>query len=209
MVAPCDPYLVKYGPQRVNTQGPSRGSSEPASGPGDAVWQESLLRVDFPTTLTVLIQKAFLGPVCERANLLVGDLLSPMLPSSDLERRLPLRRSHRDIYQTLRPKQACAALQCNRLGVSGPEGKHFRGINTGGSVLPAPEGPMVKFSQEKDRPDAPIRGFRNIPDDVLRSLVQKLSVEDEWADIEISQYMTDEYGGESFAKGSAHISPNR
>ena len=43
----------------------------------------------------------------------------------------------------------------------------------GAAVVPVPEGPKVKFAPDSAHPKAPARGLRNIPVDVLRSLVQK------------------------------------
>ena len=63
-------------------------------------------------------------------------------------------------------------------------------------MLPAPVTPKVKFAHDKDRPKAPMQGLRNIPDDALRSLAQRLPMDEDWAESEIAQYLTDEYGGD-------------
>ena len=67
----------------------------------------------------------------------------------------------------------------------------------GGAVLPGPGGHLVKFSQY-EQPDAPTHGLRNATGELLLSLAHKFSIEGEWAQSEIAQYLTDEYDAALF-----------
>ena len=192
--------LARYLPRRLSKliascRAPSRRGSEPGSEPDYTVCQASVLYMDLPSKLTVLSQKSCADPVVEMAKLLAEPHIASRIQSSELTNGIPLCRTHRDIYQTLRPNQACAALQRNRLGISGPEGKRYCGVHMGGAVAPAPDGPKVKFPNENTHPMAPSQGLRNIPDEVLRSTVQKRSIEVDGAASGISHHLDEEYGG--------------
>ena len=179
----------------ANSRASSQVASEPCSDVDELGCQANMLYMDLPSKLTVLSQQPCGDLVCDKATLVVDDHLASRLPASDLTEGLSLCRTHRDIYQTLRSNQACVALQCNRLGVSGPEGKHYCGQHMGAAVVPAPEGPKVKFESDRDHPKAPAQGLHNIPDEVLKSLVSKLESEEGWTESDIANYLTDEYGG--------------
>ena len=176
----------------------NRPTSEPASEPDDNGCQAGVSHMGLPIKLTALRQKPCDDPVCDPAPLLADDHLASRLPSAELSTGLPLRRAHRGIYQTLRPNQACAVLQCVRLGGVGPRGQTLLRYSNVcvGDGLPAPDGHRVKFPHGEHHPDAPSQGLHNIPNDAQRSPVQKLPDEEEFAGSEIAQRLTDEYGGE-------------
>ena len=117
------------------------------------------------------------------------------LPQSDLDLGLPLCRTHRDIYQAIRPNQVCTVLQCMRLRVSGPKGRHYCNDHMAAAVFPAPTGPKVKFENDPPHPKAPAMGMGDIPGDVLVALVHSMSYKEGLTDPEIADRLTGEYGG--------------
>ena len=63
-------------------------------------------------------------------------------------------------------------------------------------VIPPEEGPKVKFEHDPAHRKAPAIGMENIPDNVLRALVTKMSREEDQSEQEIFSRLTDEYGGD-------------
>ena len=141
---------------------------------------------------------------CENAMLLRGDLEESRLPWSDLDVGHPFPRTHRDIYQTLRPNRACPVLQRIRMGVSGPDGKHFCSTHMSPAVLPAPERPRVQSECDSKHPREPAQCMGNIPDDVLWALASSISDKDGLGDRDIFDHLIEGYGG-SLLRNSLRI----
>ena len=134
----------------------------------------------------------------------MGDFEASRLPKYDLDIWMPLRRTHRDIYQTLRPNQARPGIQLMRLGVYGPDGKHFCPTHMSSAVLPGIDGHMVEFGRNSKQPKAPSQGVWAIPDDVLLALAPSMSDKDGLEDRDIVDHLTEEYGG-ALLRNSARI----
>ena len=188
--------LSKKGstPARIE-QDPSDAPSEPSSDSDDRACQANSLYMDLPHKRTLLRQAACPDSKTELALLVREDREASRLPQSDLDLGIPLCRNHRGIYQAIRSNQVCTALQCVRLGVTGPEGRHYCNDHVAAAVLPVPTGPKVKFEIDPNRPKSPAMGVDNIPDDVLSALINSMSYKEGLTDPEIADKLTSAYGG--------------
>ena len=85
-----------------------------------------------------------------------------------------------------------------RLGVSGPEGKHYCATHMGQALVPPADAPYVKFEFEPRHHKAPAAGMDNSPDNVLKALVHRMSEEEEEeaTDQAIVGKLSDDYGGD-------------
>ena len=88
------------------------------------------------------------------------------LPDNALSGGLPLRRDHRDMYQSLRANQSCVANQRRMLFIGGPSGRHYCSVRMKSAVLPNTEGPRVKSEEAGPTNTAASSGMWNVPDGV-------------------------------------------
>ena len=92
------------------------GISDNGSDYDDCSCTANSLYMALPSKLTALSQRPCKDNDCEIAQILREDHAASKLPQVFLTEGLPLRSTHRDIYNTLRGNQACATLQRMRLG---------------------------------------------------------------------------------------------
>ena len=171
------------------------GISEPSS-VGEECCMANSLYMSLPSKLTALSPTPCRDVDCEVVHILREDHMVSKLPQTFAVEGMSLCSTHRDMYHTLRTNQACAVLQCMRLGVSGPEGKNYCALHMGQAVLPPKEVPKVKFEHDPKHDKAPEQGMDNIPENVLRSLVRRMADEDDLSDPTVVSRLTDEYGGD-------------
>ena len=116
-------YLTSGATKQPNQrEGGKPSVSEPPSEPEDITCQASILYMSLPSRTTAMRQSPCPDTDCASVSILREDHTASKLPGSVLKEGIYLRRTHRDMYHTLRSNQACSAMQCLRLGVSGPEG---------------------------------------------------------------------------------------
>ena len=70
--------------------------------------------MDLPSQLTVLRQRPCTDPVCEMDPILMEGHVASRFHAAEMSNGLPLCKTHRDIYQTLRTNQP--AMCCNLAG---------------------------------------------------------------------------------------------
>ena len=152
----------------------------------------------FPSKVTALCQTPCTDDCFPAAPILREDHQASKLPASNLTDVLSMCKTHRGIYLTMRTNQAYSAMQCLRLGVSGPEGKNYCATHMSQAAIPPEEGRRVEFEFDPSHPKAPAYGMENIPGKVLRPLVKKVDEEEEeeLPEQEIASKITEEYGCE-------------
>ena len=183
-----------WKPKRGTCAAPKEPTpSDVASDSGDKSCQADSLYMALPHKRTPLCQIPCLDSITDLTPLIREDHEVSRLPSPDLDLGLPLCKTHRDIYQAIRSNQVCNVMQCMRLGVSGPEGKHYCKDHMISAVLPQPVGPKVKFEGDKV-PKSPAVGLENIPDEVLLSLVNKM-LGTGVSESGVVEQLTTDYGG--------------
>ena len=170
-------------------------TSDPVSEAEEKSRHANNLYMAMPSKITALSQTPCPDCDCEPSMVLREDHVASRLPAAALDEGGRLCRTHRDIYNTMRAQQVCSVLQCMRLGVSGPEGKHYCATHMGQAVVPPAERPRVKFEQGPRRPKAPAVGMDNIPDNVLKALAQQMAGEGDLTEQDIANRLTDDYGG--------------
>ena len=170
--------------------------SEPPSDAEDKSCQPNSLYMALPITITALSRPPCLDSDCEPTPILREDHAASRLPPEALGEGLCLCRTNRDIYNTLRDQQVCSVLQCLRLGVAGPDGKHYCASHMGQAVVPPADAPKVKVETDPRHPKAPSVGMDNIPDSVLRALAHRMSADADLSEHEIASKLTDDYGGD-------------
>ena len=88
---------------------------------------------------------------------------------------MPLRRTHRDMYLSAMGKQSFVFNQCRRLGISGREGRRYCATHRMSAALPKPERLKAKSDSDGPREPSVSSGMDRIPDEVLKSLLGKIS----------------------------------
>ena len=78
------------------------------------------------------------------------------------------------------------ALQCFRMGVAGPEGNPYCSTKMNNAVIPPAARRKVKCEMDDKHPKASAQGMGDIPGDVMRALINKMSREAEMIEREIS-----------------------
>ena len=174
----------------------SSAGSEPPSESEDRSFQANVLYMALPRKIAALAQSQRKDQDCDLVPIVREDHTASKLPGVVLREGVNLCKTHRDIYHTLRGQQVCSAMQSLRLGVSGPEGKHYCPSHMGKAAIPPSEAPKVKFEMEPGHPNAPAVGMGNIPGGVSGASVRRMSDEEDLTPHEIASRLTDEYGGD-------------
>ena len=173
-----------------------RIQAAPESEPVDLSFHANDSHMALPIRVTPLCQASL--PVAQFGNphVLSGGHSVSRLPVTDFSGGIPLRRTHMDIYQTLRPNQVRTVVKCARLEASGSGGKHFWSLHTWGFGVTDSGRPMVEFAKDADRTNSPARNMGNIHGKVRRALVRNSSSDGDLGESEIAQQLADDYGGE-------------
>ena len=100
----------------------TNASIRPPSESDDRGFRANKMYMALPSETTPLRHTPCEGSNCDDSSLIREDFFLYILHGGDLKHGLPLRRTHRYMYQVLRPNKSCVALQRHRLGVSGTEG---------------------------------------------------------------------------------------
>ena len=172
------------------------GTSEPASDYDEVCCNANNVYMALPSKTTPLCPTPCKDMDCEIVPILREDHAASKLSAVFLTDGIHLCSTHRDIYHTLRSNQACAVLQCMRLGVSGPDGKNYCPDHMVSAVLPPPVAPTVKFEPMPKLEKVPENGMGNIPDQVLGALANRMHDVEGLSEPEIANRLTDDYGGD-------------